>query len=86
LESEFSPNYQRCCSMASRQVFEVPPASVGGSLYSIGVCSRGGDTHKVSDWVLLHFMVIFKVSACNSDEIESSYADLLIVCGAMFPI
>lgn len=40
------------CSMASRQVFEVPPTSVGGSLYSIGVCSRGGDTHKVSDWVL----------------------------------
>jgi len=46
LESEFSANYQRCCSMASRQVFEVPPTSVGGSPYSIGVCSRGGDTHK----------------------------------------
>ncbi|WVZ75446.1 hypothetical protein U9M48_023496 [Paspalum notatum var. saurae] len=46
LESELSPNYQRCCSMASRQVFEVPPNSVGGSLYSIGVCSRGADTHK----------------------------------------
>jgi hypothetical protein len=34
--------------MASRQVFEVPPTSVGGSPYSIGVCSRGADTQKVS--------------------------------------
>ncbi|KAK3154093.1 hypothetical protein QOZ80_2BG0185880 [Eleusine coracana subsp. coracana] len=46
LESELSQTYQKCCSMASRQVFEVPPASVGGSLYSIGVCSRGTDTQK----------------------------------------
>ncbi|XP_062219043.1 uncharacterized protein LOC133918926 [Phragmites australis] len=46
LESELSQNYQRCCSMASRQVFEVPSNSVGGSLYSIGVCSRGSDTQK----------------------------------------
>ncbi|CAL5058295.1 unnamed protein product [Urochloa decumbens] len=46
LESELSQNYQRCCSMASRQIFEVPPSSVGGSLFSIGVCSRGADTQK----------------------------------------
>ncbi|KAL6634351.1 hypothetical protein ACP70R_027022 [Stipagrostis hirtigluma subsp. patula] len=32
--------------MASRQVFEVPSSSVGGSLHSIGVCSRGADTQK----------------------------------------
>uniref|UniRef100_A0ACD5YZI2 Uncharacterized protein n=1 Tax=Avena sativa TaxID=4498 RepID=A0ACD5YZI2_AVESA len=43
LESELSQNYQRCCSMASRQVFEVPSTNVGGSLYSIAVCSRGAD-------------------------------------------
>jgi len=42
--------------MASRQVFEVPPTSVGGSLYSIGVCSRGADTKKVNDGALLAFL------------------------------
>ncbi|KAM3227150.1 hypothetical protein ACQJBY_059203 [Aegilops geniculata] len=46
LESELSQNYQRCCSMASRQVFDVPSANVGGSLYSIAVCSRGADIQK----------------------------------------
>uniref|UniRef100_A0A0D9VFX1 C2 domain-containing protein n=1 Tax=Leersia perrieri TaxID=77586 RepID=A0A0D9VFX1_9ORYZ len=46
LESEVSQDYQRCCSMASRQVIEVPSTSVGGSLYSIAVCSRGLDMQK----------------------------------------
>ncbi|EEC73142.1 hypothetical protein OsI_07167 [Oryza sativa Indica Group] len=46
LESEVSQDYQRCCSMASRQVIEVPSTSVGGSLYSIAVCSRGVDMQK----------------------------------------
>ncbi|XP_062223332.1 uncharacterized protein LOC133922148 [Phragmites australis] len=46
LESELSQNYQRCCSMASQQVLEMPSTSVGGSLYSVGVCSRGADTQK----------------------------------------
>jgi vacuolar protein sorting-associated protein 13A/C len=45
-----------CCSMASRQVFEVPPTSVGGSLFSIGVCSRGADTQKVNNWAVLAFL------------------------------
>uniref|UniRef100_A0A0E0NER2 C2 domain-containing protein n=1 Tax=Oryza rufipogon TaxID=4529 RepID=A0A0E0NER2_ORYRU len=43
LESEVSQDYQ---SMASRQVIEVPSTSVGGSLYSIAVCSRGVDMQK----------------------------------------
>jgi hypothetical protein len=48
--------------MASRQVFEVPPTSVGGSLYSIGVCSRGADMKKVNDGALLAFFtLIFNV-------------------------
>jgi vacuolar protein sorting-associated protein 13A/C len=34
--------------MASRQVFEVPSTSVGGSVYSIAVCSRGADMQKVN--------------------------------------
>ncbi|KAL6841988.1 hypothetical protein ACP4OV_028188 [Aristida adscensionis] len=46
MESELSQNYQRCCSMVSRQVFEVPSSCVGGSVYSIGVCSRGADPLK----------------------------------------
>ncbi|XP_038986983.1 uncharacterized protein LOC103722332 isoform X2 [Phoenix dactylifera] len=46
LESEVSQNYQRCSSMAGRQVIEVPPTSVGGSLYAIAVSSRGVDIQK----------------------------------------
>lgn len=44
------------CSMASRQVFDVPSASVGGSLYSIAVCSRGADMQKV---IFLAFLPFF---------------------------
>ncbi|KAJ1696999.1 hypothetical protein LUZ63_005511 [Rhynchospora breviuscula] len=46
LESELARTYQRCCSMAGRHIFEVPPASVGGSLYAIAVSSRGLDVQK----------------------------------------
>ncbi|XP_073012998.1 uncharacterized protein [Typha latifolia] len=46
LESEFSRNYQRFCSMAGRQVIEIPSTSVGGSLYAVAVCSRGVDIQK----------------------------------------
>lgn len=42
--------------MASRQVIEVPSTSVGGSLYSIAVCSRGVDMQKVYH---LTFRVLF---------------------------
>ncbi|KAK9139107.1 hypothetical protein Scep_008788 [Stephania cephalantha] len=41
LESETSQTYQRCASMAGRQVYEVPPPSVGGSQFCIAVSSRG---------------------------------------------
>ncbi|GAB4828173.1 hypothetical protein Ancab_035090 [Ancistrocladus abbreviatus] len=46
LESEMSHNYRRCCSMAGKQVYEVPPANVGGSLFCIAVCFRGMDLQK----------------------------------------
>ncbi|KAK9670363.1 hypothetical protein RND81_13G196500 [Saponaria officinalis] len=46
LESERAHSYQRCTSMAGKQVFEVPPANVGGSLFSVAVCSRGVDIQK----------------------------------------
>ncbi|XP_078179744.1 uncharacterized protein LOC144573852 isoform X2 [Carex rostrata] len=46
LESETARTYQRCCSMAGRHIFEVPSASVGGSLYAIAVSSRGLDVQK----------------------------------------
>ena len=44
------------CSMASRQGFDVPSANVGGSLYSIAVCSRGADIQKV---IYLAFLPFF---------------------------
>ncbi|KAA8527969.1 hypothetical protein F0562_035162 [Nyssa sinensis] len=46
LESEMSLSYQRCSSMAGKQVYEVPPPSVGGSLSCIAVSVRGIDTLK----------------------------------------
>lgn len=46
LDSETSQSYQRCASMSGRQVFEVSPANVGGSLFSIAVCFRGVDIQK----------------------------------------
>lgn len=46
LESEMSRSYQRCSSMAGKQVLEVPPANVGGSPSCIAVCVRGVDAQK----------------------------------------
>ncbi|XP_010679516.3 uncharacterized protein LOC104894866 isoform X2 [Beta vulgaris subsp. vulgaris] len=46
LESERASCYQRCTSMAGKQVVEVPSANVGGSLFSIAVCYRGTDIQK----------------------------------------
>ncbi|GMH18990.1 hypothetical protein Nepgr_020831 [Nepenthes gracilis] len=46
LESEMSHSYRRCCSMAGKQVYEVPSANVGGSLFCIAVCHRGIDLQK----------------------------------------
>ncbi|XP_042516642.1 uncharacterized protein LOC122090931 isoform X2 [Macadamia integrifolia] len=45
-ESEASQSYQRCASMAGRQVYVVPPTSIGGSLFSIAVAFRRVDTLK----------------------------------------
>ncbi|KAI3512412.1 hypothetical protein L1887_19727 [Cichorium endivia] len=46
LESQTSTNYQRCTSMAGKQVLEVPPNSVGGSSSCIAVYNRGMDIQK----------------------------------------
>ncbi|KAK6930330.1 Vacuolar protein sorting-associated protein 13, DH-like domain [Dillenia turbinata] len=46
LESEVSQSYQRCSSMAGRQVYEVPPTSVGGSPFCVAVSFRGMDIQK----------------------------------------
>ncbi|KAI7993232.1 putative vacuolar protein sorting-associated protein 13A [Camellia lanceoleosa] len=46
LESEMSQNYQRCSSMAGKQVYEVPPMNVGGSVSCLAVSVRGMDTQK----------------------------------------
>ncbi|KAL3505576.1 hypothetical protein ACH5RR_030958 [Cinchona calisaya] len=46
LESKTSHSYERCSSMAGKQVFEVPPTNVGGSLSCLAVCVRGVDAQK----------------------------------------
>ncbi|KAK1591812.1 hypothetical protein Q3G72_014066 [Acer saccharum] len=56
LESERSQSYQRYLSMAGRQMFEVPPSNIGGSLFCIAVSFRGMDTQKAlessSTWII----------------------------------
>uniref|UniRef100_A0A1J3IH98 Putative vacuolar protein sorting-associated protein 13A n=1 Tax=Noccaea caerulescens TaxID=107243 RepID=A0A1J3IH98_NOCCA len=55
-ESERSLDYQRYLCMAGRQVFEVPPANVGGSPYCLAVGLRGTDLKKAlessSTWII----------------------------------
>ncbi|EOA39345.1 hypothetical protein CARUB_v10012395mg [Capsella rubella] len=55
-ESEKSPDYQRYLCMAGRQVFEVPPANIGGSPYCLAVGVRGTDLKKAlessSTWII----------------------------------
>ncbi|XP_035834787.1 uncharacterized protein LOC110887015 isoform X3 [Helianthus annuus] len=46
LESSTSQNYQRCFSMAGKQLYEVPSDSVGGSPSCIALCIRGMDIQK----------------------------------------
>ncbi|KAL7618287.1 hypothetical protein Lser_V15G01600 [Lactuca serriola] len=46
LESQTSTNYQRCTSMAGKQVYEVPPDSLGGSSSCVAVYNRGMDIQK----------------------------------------
>ncbi|KAG2726780.1 hypothetical protein I3760_01G128300 [Carya illinoinensis] len=57
LESEKSQSYQRCTSMAGRQVHEVPPTNVGGARFCLAVSFRGMDIQKAlessSTWVVL---------------------------------
>ncbi|KAI6692875.1 hypothetical protein NL676_020585, partial [Syzygium grande] len=56
LESEKSQSYQRCLSMAGRQIHEVPPTNIGGASFCIAVSFRGMDTQKAlessSTWIL----------------------------------
>lgn len=46
----------KCCSMAGKQVYEVPSDNVGGSSSCIAVCIRGMDIQKVSDVCFAHFV------------------------------
>lgn len=57
-ESKASQTYQRCCSMSARHVMEVPPASVGGSEFTVAISNRGFDIQKAlesSSTVILQF-------------------------------
>lgn len=58
LESKTSQTYQRCCSMSARQIMEIPPASVGGSDFTVAISNRGFDIQKAlesSSAVVLQF-------------------------------
>jgi len=44
-------------SMAGRQVFEVSPSSLGGSLYAVAVSSRGSDMQKVKKAAPLQYLI-----------------------------
>ncbi|KAM2018735.1 hypothetical protein ACFX1T_021631 [Malus domestica] len=46
LESEKSQSYLRYSSMAGRQVYEVPPENIGGSLFCLAVSYKGMDNQK----------------------------------------
>ncbi|GMP92955.1 hypothetical protein CsSME_00042986 [Camellia sinensis var. sinensis] len=93
LESEMSQNYQRCSSMAGKQVYDVPPMNVGGSVSCLAVSVRGMDIQKVNilyfKWVLLilfyhilstnHTLITFLVcfNFIFSDRI---YGDFYFTC------
>lgn len=49
------------CSMASRQVNEVPLSNVGGSPFCIAVCSRGMDIQQVSHLLLVLYSIFLEV-------------------------
>ncbi|KAL3812236.1 hypothetical protein ACJIZ3_013504 [Penstemon smallii] len=46
LDSETAQSYQRCSSMAGKQVCDVPPSNIGGSPFCIAVSTRGMDVQK----------------------------------------
>lgn len=56
LESEKSPTYQRYSSMAGKQVFDVPPANIGGLPFCVAISYRGLEIQKAlessSTWIL----------------------------------
>ncbi|KAH7682946.1 Vacuolar protein sorting-associated protein 13 [Dioscorea alata] len=76
LESALSQNYQRCSSMAGRQVFEVSPTSVGGSLFSIAVSFRGIEIQKAlesSNTLIIEFQDEDERSAWLRALVQATY-------------
>nr|DAD29104.1 TPA_asm: hypothetical protein HUJ06_030572 [Nelumbo nucifera] len=76
LQSEASQNYQRCSSMAGQQVCEVPPSSIGGSPFSIAVCSRGIDIQKAiesSNTMIIEFQDDEEKGAWLKGLIQATY-------------
>ncbi|XP_058093613.1 uncharacterized protein LOC131239768 [Magnolia sinica] len=76
LESEVSQSYHRCLGMAGRQVIEVSPASVGGSLFSIAMCFRGVDIQKAlesSNTLIIEFQDDEEKAKWLKELIQATY-------------
>ncbi|CAN6447305.1 unnamed protein product [Victoria cruziana] len=72
LDSEASPTYRRCISMVGRQVFEVSPTNVGGSLFSIAVSYRRLNVQKAlesSSTMIIEF---------GDDELKTTWMKALV--------
>ncbi|KAD5802908.1 hypothetical protein E3N88_14268 [Mikania micrantha] len=93
LESPTSQNYQRCSSMAGKQVYEVPSNSVGGSS-CIALCIRGTDIQKAlessstlvvkfqnekekASWLRGLVQATYRASATSSVDILGKQGDIV---------
>ncbi|KAJ9559357.1 hypothetical protein OSB04_013971 [Centaurea solstitialis] len=87
LESQTSENYQRCTSMAGKQVYEVPSNNVGGSSTCIAVCIRGMDIQKgrlhnpnssisCKDSVLWPTVAVAALSPFPIEDVLETYSDI----------
>ncbi|XP_047948182.1 uncharacterized protein LOC125194160 isoform X1 [Salvia hispanica] len=84
LESESSQSYQRCTSMAGKQVCDVPPTNVGGSLFCIAVSSRGMDIQKAlesSGALIIEFPNEEEKSTWLRELVQSTYRASAILDG-----
>ncbi|XP_057809782.1 uncharacterized protein LOC131024279 [Salvia miltiorrhiza] len=84
LESESSQTYQRCTSMSGKQVCDVPPTNVGGSLFCIAVSTRGLDIQKAlesSGALIVEFPNEEEKSTWLRELVQSTYRASAILDG-----
>ncbi|GAB2300237.1 hypothetical protein Dimus_034275 [Dionaea muscipula] len=76
LDSKMSQSYRKLLSMGGKQVYEIPPANIGGSLSSIAVCFRGMDLQKAlesSSTLIIEFQNQDDKSAWLKGLIQATY-------------